>query len=151
MCWPGAPTLYYGDEAGLAGWTDPDNRRPFPWGKENLTLTRLHKVAIKLRKSYSALRTGSVEFLWSEYGVLSFGRWDDNKQIAVVLNNNPWPKEIRLPVWKMGLLNGQMICPLSTDYTRGGAVYEADTVHQVVDGMVSLTVPEFGSMVLVSM
>ncbi len=35
MTWPGAPTLYYGDEAGLCGWTDPDNRRPFPWGHEN--------------------------------------------------------------------------------------------------------------------
>ena len=30
MTWPGAPTLYYGDEAGLCGWTDPDNRRTYP-------------------------------------------------------------------------------------------------------------------------
>ena len=32
MTWPGAPTLYYGDEAGQVGFTDPDNRRTYPWG-----------------------------------------------------------------------------------------------------------------------
>ena len=30
MTWPGAPTIYYGDEAGVCGWTDPDNRRTYP-------------------------------------------------------------------------------------------------------------------------
>ena len=30
MTWPGAPTLYYGDEAGVCGFTDPDNRRTYP-------------------------------------------------------------------------------------------------------------------------
>ena len=38
MTLPGAPTLYYGDEAGLCGWTDPDNRRTYPWGREDLEL-----------------------------------------------------------------------------------------------------------------
>ena len=38
MTWPGAPTVYYGDEAGVTGWTDPDNRRPFPW---NLSLIHI--------------------------------------------------------------------------------------------------------------
>mgnify|MGYP002224581700 FL=1 len=33
MTWPGAPTIYYGDEAGLCGFTDPDNRRTYPWGE----------------------------------------------------------------------------------------------------------------------
>ncbi|MCL2456750.1 MAG: glycoside hydrolase family 13 protein, partial [Defluviitaleaceae bacterium] len=59
MTWPGAPTIYYGDEAGLAGWTDPDNRRVFPWGNEDETLLELHKKMIALRKEYSALRGGS--------------------------------------------------------------------------------------------
>ena len=35
MTWPGAPTIYYGDEAGLCGFTDPDNRRTYPWGRED--------------------------------------------------------------------------------------------------------------------
>lgn len=45
MTWPGAPTIYYGDEAGVFGWTDPDNRRTFPWGKEDLELTEFHRVS----------------------------------------------------------------------------------------------------------
>ena len=35
MTWVGAPTVYYGDEAGVCGFTDPDNRRTYPWGKED--------------------------------------------------------------------------------------------------------------------
>ncbi len=41
MTWPGAPTIYYGDEAGVCGWTDPDSRRTYPWGGENLELNRV--------------------------------------------------------------------------------------------------------------
>ena len=41
--WPGMATLYYGDEAGLAGWTDPDNRRTYPWGREDEELLAFHK------------------------------------------------------------------------------------------------------------
>lgn len=40
---PGVPCVYYGDEAGLEGDKDPDNRRYFPWGEENQLLER--KVA----------------------------------------------------------------------------------------------------------
>ena len=35
MTWPGAPTVYYGDEAGVCGFTDPDNRSTYPWGRED--------------------------------------------------------------------------------------------------------------------
>ncbi len=43
MTWPGAPTIYYGDEAGVCGWTDPDNRRTYPWGNEDLELIEFHR------------------------------------------------------------------------------------------------------------
>lgn len=43
MTWPGAPTLYYGDEAGQVGFTDPDNRRTYPWGQEDQELIRFYK------------------------------------------------------------------------------------------------------------
>ena len=151
MTWPGAPTIYYGDEAGMCGWTDPDNRRPFPWGKEDQTLIELHKEAIALRKCHPVLRSGSCEFLWNEYGILSFGRWDDKEQLAVIINNNPWPKEIKLPVWKMGARDGHMVCALAT---YGGNVHKGEAVSsssafKIESGRVKFTVPEFGSMVLV--
>ena len=44
MTWPGAPTVYYGDEAGVCGFTDPDNRRTYPWGHEDKELIDFHKA-----------------------------------------------------------------------------------------------------------
>ena len=43
MTWVGAPTVYYGDEAGVCGFTDPDSRRTYPWGQENRELVEFHK------------------------------------------------------------------------------------------------------------
>ena len=147
MTWPGAPTIYYGDEAGVYGWTDPDNRRPFPWGKEDNALMELHREAIALRKAHPVLRSGSTEFLWNEYGILSFGRWDNVSQIAVVINNNPTPKELKLPVWKIGCLTGFMVCALATHSDK---VHKTGVPFKVESGTINLTVPKFGSMVLVS-
>ena len=58
MTWPGAPTLYYGDEAGLCGFTDPDNRRTYPWGREDQEMLRFYREIIKVHNRYPALRTG---------------------------------------------------------------------------------------------
>ena len=145
MFWPGAPTIYYGDEAGLAGWHDPDNRRPFPWGREDQLMLELHREAIALRKAHPVTRHGSTEFLWNEYGILSFGRWDDKDKIAVIINNNPWPKEIRLPVWKIGLRKGYMYCALATYDEK---VHKNTGRYKVEAGVTNITVPEFSSMVL---
>ena len=54
MTWPGAPTLYYGDEAGLCGWTDPDNRRTYPWGREDQNLIQYHRDIIAIHKEEEA-------------------------------------------------------------------------------------------------
>ena len=48
MTWVGAPTLYYGDEAGLCGFTDPDNRRTYPWGRENKELLNFYIEKVRL-------------------------------------------------------------------------------------------------------
>ena len=56
---PGAPCIYYGDEAGLEGYEDPFNRRFFPWGKENASLLALHRALGELRRGHSALRFGN--------------------------------------------------------------------------------------------
>ena len=52
MTWPGAPTIYYGDEAGLCGFTDPDNRRTYPWGKEDIVLIDFHRDIIRIHKEH---------------------------------------------------------------------------------------------------
>ena len=50
MTWIGAPTVYYGDEAGVCGFTDPDNRRTYPWGHEDQQMLGFHKEMIRIHK-----------------------------------------------------------------------------------------------------
>ena len=60
MTWVGAPTVYYGDEAGVCGFTDPDNRRTYPWGNENQELIEFHRDIIRIHKSSQADRKSVV-------------------------------------------------------------------------------------------
>lgn len=103
MTWPGAPTVYYGDEAGVCGFTDPDNRRTYPWGHEDTSLIEFHKEMIAIHKKYRVLRTGSVQFLWNAYQGLCYGRFSHNEQIIVAVNNMDEEKEILIDVWKAGI------------------------------------------------
>ena len=100
MTWVGAPTLYYGDEAGVCGFTDPDNRRTYPWGEEDQSLISFYKEAICIHKENPVLTHGSVRFLTLDYQFLSYGRFDDENQMVVVVNNGREEKEINIPVWK---------------------------------------------------
>ncbi|MDR1702740.1 MAG: 4-alpha-glucanotransferase, partial [Sporomusaceae bacterium] len=64
MTFPGAPCVYYGDEAGSEGYSDPYNRGTYPWGKENQELLAWYKKLIDLRNTYPILRTGEwIPFL----------------------------------------------------------------------------------------
>ena len=100
MTWPGAPTLYYGDEAGVCGFTDPDSRRTYPWGNEDKDLIAFHKEMIRIHKKYKVFRTGSVQMLGWKKDVLTYARFNDTTQIVVVVNNSSELKQITVPVWK---------------------------------------------------
>lgn len=103
MTWPGAPTVYYGDEAGVCGFTDPDNRRTYPWGNEDKELIRFHKQMIALHKKYRVLKTGSTEFLWNDYQGLCYGRFSHNEQIIVLINNRNEERDATIEIWKTGI------------------------------------------------
>ena len=103
MTWPGAPTIYYGDEAGLCGWTDPDSRRAYPWGHEDEELIQYHKELIRIHKEHQVLRTGSILFLFGEYQCISYGRFDDNEHIVVAINISQDTRHMEIPVWRLGM------------------------------------------------
>ena len=71
--WIGAPTIYYGDEAGLCGWTDPDNRRSYPWGHEDKEMIDFHKKMISIHKRCHEFKYGSIKILHSQPGLLARG------------------------------------------------------------------------------
>lgn len=109
MTWVGAPTIYYGDEAGLCGFTDPDNRRTYPWGQEDKELIAFHKEMIRIHKENPVIRTGSLQMLRWSANILTYGRFSKDEQIIVALNNSKELKEVTIPVWKAEVpLNGRM-------------------------------------------
>ena len=103
MTWPGAPTIYYGDEAGVCGWTDPDNRRTYPWGHEDKELIAFHKDVIKMHKENEVLRTGSYKQLYSAHNVIAYGRFSMDDAVIIVVNNGEDEVRVNIPVWETGL------------------------------------------------
>lgn len=106
LTFPGAPSIYYGDEIGLPGGLDPDCRRGFPWdGEWNHTLLTLHKDLIRLRRTYPALRTGTYQPLLTEGMVYAFARSLPDSSAIVVVNaaeekaqvDIPWPTDHQSP------------------------------------------------------
>lgn len=132
MTFVGAPMIYYGDEIGLTGGPDPDNRRTFNWDNTtwNTEIFNLYKQLISIRKSYPALRTGSFKTLLVDNarGIYAFGRWDATNQIAVALNNTTSAQTVTIPVWQMSVPNGAVM----VDQLSG-------TSYTVVDGAVTAT------------
>ena len=127
MTWMGAPTIYYGDEAGVCGFTDPDNRRTYPWGREDKEMISFHRDLISLRNRHPVFRTGSIKMVDSDYNFLAYGRFDRNEQILVIINNNDTPVHKDLTVWEIGTTrSGIMKTVFATDkngYNMGGEQY----------------------------
>lgn len=103
MTWPGAPTVYYGDEAGLAGFTDPDNRRTYPWGSEDMEMLEFHRDVISMHNSSEALKLGSFIPLPTPTGVIAYGRTTEDEGVLTVINNNDITVELKLSVWMLGI------------------------------------------------
>lgn len=84
---PGAPSIYYGDEVGLPGGLDPDCRRAFPHKIDwNIDVLNYHKKLIALRHQYPALRTGSYQILYAGESVYVFARIKDKQELIVAVN-----------------------------------------------------------------
>ena len=149
MTWPGAPTLYYGDEAGQVGFTDPDNRRTYPWGSEDEDLLNFHREMIKIHKEYQAFRTGSVKFIEGGYNYLAFARFTRQEQFIIVLNNDSVSCNIEIPAWTAGIPKEceleQMMFAYEEGFSTNPVRYQLDT------GKLSITLPKYSAVVLKAM
>lgn len=148
MTWPGAPTLYYGDEAGVCGFTDPDNRRTYPWGHEDTLMLEFHKRIIALHKKYPVLSHGSIKFLHGSYNCLAYGRFSRTSQIVVVFNNNDEAKELSLPVWQVGVAKNQVM--VQVFLTNASGFTEEPAIYPVQSGWIQLRLPATAAAVLVA-
>ena len=105
FCLPGAPSIYYGDEALMEGHKDPFNRRTYPWGAENQALLSHFKALGALRKNHPALKLGSTEFVSAGEGFVHFVRRYQKSAIHVCLSNGA-PVAAR----EHALLQGETFC-----------------------------------------
>ena len=131
---PGAPSLYYGDEVGLPGELDPDCRRAFPEEKDwNLDLLETHKSLIALRHSQPALRTGEYQTLAAEGDCYVFARTLDNQMVIVAVNVGKKSVQVRLADMAM---------------ESGSVLYGNGSVDWVGDRTAMLEIPARAGMVL---
>ena len=148
MTWPGCPTVYYGDEAGVCGFTDPDNRRTYPWGHEDWMMVAFHKVMIAIRRKYAFLNGGSVTFLWNDWQGLCYGRFSYDERMIVVINNQDAQRDVRIEAWKTGISRvkssvlTQIMLSCKDGFTDKTRQFQADS------GILNVTMPAFGAMVL---
>ena len=94
---PGSPTLFYGDEAGMEGFEDPLNRGTYPWGGEDAALLRYFRRLGAIRKERPSLRRGDITYLYASGGGLVYLRRDGEETSLVALNAGEDSLELMLP------------------------------------------------------
>lgn len=147
MTWPGAPTVYYADEAGQVGWTDPDNRRTYPWGHEDAELITLHRDLIRLRKDLPVLKSGSLKALLADGGRIAYARFGEKQRVIVAVNNTDRAADFRLEAVQCGASDGEtFVCRFLTTREGHSMPENTRTVH---DGLICFDLPE-GSAVIFS-
>jgi len=117
----GTPQLYAGEEIGMEGKDDPDNRRDFPGGfpsdkRSAFTVTGRNPVEqriyqwtqswIRLRAEHSALRTGQLIDLFYDDNAYVFARKDENEIVLIAFNRANAERLIQIPVRSIGLADG---------------------------------------------
>ncbi|HBY99240.1 MAG: glycoside hydrolase family 13 protein [Ardenticatenaceae bacterium] len=140
MTYPGAPSIYYGDEIGLPGGQDPDCRCTFPWHDRanwDLDLLEFFKGAIALRHAHPVLRRGRFSKLYGHEDIYAFARYDNSEALVVAINVAEELCEVTLPVGAF-FHDGVALRPLFGQ-GRSGAV---------ADGRVRVSLPAREGLVL---
>ena len=146
MTWVGAPTVYYGDEAGLCGFTDPDNRRTYPWGKEDKELIAFHKDIIRIHKENAELRNGSIKYIDADYNYVAYGRFNRTEQCVVLINNNHHEIAKEVTVWETGAAKEGTMVQLIETFDGGYSTEPKE--YPVAMGKIKITLPKTSAVVL---
>lgn len=94
---PGVPTIYYGDEAGVNGFQDPFNRTTYPWGNEDMELVSWYRHLGLLRQSLIPLRQGEISYFITEDAVLAYSRQYDGESVYTIINSGEEAVSMTLP------------------------------------------------------
>jgi len=109
MTYPGVPCVYYGDEIGLPGGHDPDNRRCMLWDEADWDndLREYYKRVIDLRKTQPALLRGGYQDVYAEDGLWVFQRQSKAQQLVIIGYRDAEPAlNVEIPVRHAGVTDG---------------------------------------------
>lgn len=146
MTTPGAPTIYYGDEVGVTGEDDPDDRRTMPWndsgpygvGGDPALLAHYQKLTA-LRAAHAVLRDGELSFLLLDdaASTMAYLMRTPGDGAIVAINRNSTAQTLAIPLGGALPAAVQLVDALGTI----GPV-------QAVDGILTLTLPAAGAAIL---
>lgn len=141
MTYVGAPTIYYGDEIGMVGCDDPDNRRGFTWGKGDKDLVEWYAKLAAIRSSYEALRTGEVNpcDVQNEFAddVMAYSRISADDKILVASNRQENDIEVTLST------------PGIEDGTKLTNILNTSETYTVTDGKITVKISALNGVILV--
>ena len=129
---PGSPTVFYGDEAGVQGFEDPLNRGTYPWGREDPALLAYFRQLGALRKQRVSLQCGDIDYLYAVGGGLVLRRQSEDEVTVAAMNAGMQPLELSIP-WSGAL---------AKDALTGQQFFARN-------GMLRLTLPPVGGVLLV--
>lgn len=153
MTVPGAPTIYYGDEAGLSGDDDPDDRRSFPWGdvpgdarRPDQRMQAFYAALANLRQRTPALIDGELRFLLADDAArtVAYGRKHGDQAVLVAVNAGKQARRITIPVADY-LPDGTRLLGVT-----GGADNLQGGTFTVRDGTITLELPALGGALLLT-
>jgi len=94
MAFVGVPCVYYGDEIGMEGLRDPHNRKPMEWDKLDDEMLLWYRRLTAIRAEREVLRSGEIEFVYAQDGVLAFVRHNESEKLLCVINRENYEKSV---------------------------------------------------------
>jgi alpha-glucosidase len=134
LAYVGVPCIYYGDEIGMEGARDPDNRRPMIWDDERQDhdMRAYHQHLIALRKNTPAFTDGGYQTIHAEGDIWAFMRGAYGQQVLVIGYRGGATEALQIPVVAGGLADGtrlkDLISGLEVD-VQGGYITLNDVPH----------------------
>lgn len=143
----GAPTIYYGDEVGMTGADDPDDRRTYPWadlgGNPDTSMLAWYTQLSSLRQSLPVLRDGDFRALLADdaIGVAAYGRADAAQAAIVAVNRDGSAHSVTVPL--AGYLRDGLVFTTRLALGSGGSAGATSA-----SGSITMTVPANGALLL---